>query len=550
MATRVPAKTTETMVAMHFPLAGVDLTTSLEKQRARKVGEDHYARTTPQAVNVRGDDVVTGRSRGSQRAGLRKFISTPTVEGWLNQELATIVSVGGGAVQQSNSGRVVSLIAVNQGNVYYLIAGGTTWTAATNSTSPFADPPLVYTGLMQSASNGQKLYFADGTNWVYYDPATTSVNTWMPGTSDLEGNPITSVLPVDSDGNTPRLICNWRGSIVLAGLLGDPHNWFKSATDDPRNFDYSPGSQTPTQATAGNNSPAGLVGDVVTALIPYTDDVLVFGGDHSIYMMRGDPMAGGQIDLVSDTIGMAFGAPWCKDPVGVIYFFSNRCGIYTLIPGQAPQRVSQAIDQELLEIDTSDTVRMIWDDRFQGLHVFVSPTDAPRSGATHWFYEQRTGAWQPDRFANKLHDPLCCCVFDGNEADDRVALIGSWDGYVRVLDPDSSTDDGTEIESEVVIGPIVTDYLDDMMVKSIQAVLGEESGDVTYSIYVGKTAEEALASDPVQTGTWTSGRNPTNLVRRAGHAVYVKLSSTVPWSMETIRALVDTKGGVRQRSKY
>ena len=40
-----------------------------------------------------------------------------------------------------------------------------------------------------------------------------------------------------------------------------------------------------------------LIGDTITSMCPYNDDILIFFGDHTIYMMRGDPLANGQIDL-------------------------------------------------------------------------------------------------------------------------------------------------------------------------------------------------------------------------------------------------------------
>ncbi len=540
MATRVNPGAESVCVEMAFPLAGIDLSMPLERQPARQIGEGQYARTTPAAMNVRGFDTDTGRSRGGARPGLSKYISTPVVADWIIQELALLVGTynpPGGTVQASNAGRVVTLVAVSQGNVYVANAGDTSWTSTTNATGD--TPPLNYTGLMQSTANNQKLYFADGTNWVYYEPATNTVRKW-----EASGG----ILPVDGDGNAPRLICTWRGRIVLSGLLKDPQNWFMSRVNFPHDFNYGADPVTPDMAIAGNNAPMGLIGDVVTSICPYTDDVLVFFGDHSIYMMRGDPMAGGQIDLVSDSIGGAWGICWCKDPYGNIYFVSNRTGVYTLVPGQQPQRISQQIEQLLADIDTGEsTVRLIWDDRFQGLHVFVSPTGEPGE-TTHFFYEQRSGAWWTDQFGNTNHDPLTCCVFDGNEPTDRVPLIGSWDGYVRFFDADADDDDGTDIESSVVIGPILTATTDDMLLKEIQAVLGANSGDVRYDIYVGRTAEAALVSTSVETGTLTSGRNTNRMVRRRGHAVYVKLSSTEPWAMETIRAVIAGKGKVARRA--
>ncbi len=439
-------------------------------------------------------------------------------------------------VQLSQSGRIVTLVAVSQGDVFYANPGDTTWSEPVNSSGE--SPPLNFTGLIYSTQCIQKMWFVDGTNYVFFNPHTNIVDLWEASAGEM---------PIDEEDNTARLICTWRGRIVLSGLILDPQNWFMSAVSDPTDWEYLPASTTPTQAIAGNNAPMGLIGDVVTALIPYSDDVLIFGGDHTIYMMSGDPMAGGQINLVSDAIGMAFGQAWCKDPYGTVYFVSNLTGIYTLVPGQQPQRISQQIEQLLQGIDTGTYgIRLIWDDRFQGLHVFVTPLEAP-GPSTHFFYEQRTGAWWTDTFANNNHSPLCCCTFDGNEPGDRVPLIGSWDGFVRAIDPLAEDDDGTAIESRVMIGPFLTKDLDDVIVHSLQALLGETSGAVAFAIYVGSTAEEALENTAVASGTWEAGRNLTEFIRRAGHAVWVEITASNPWAIESIRMRLAASGKVRQR---
>jgi len=545
----------ETFVDMSFAKGGIDLSAAVWKQppHVNPTNQQEYFRSTPVAVNVRAYEAGQDRARGGTRAGLKRYVAQPVIAGWILQDLDQIVGNvnPGGSVQINSSGRVVTIVAVSQGQVYIANAGDTSWTLATNNTGQ--NPPLNFTGLVYSAPNNQKLYFADGTNWCYYVPVTNSVERWTPGTTDKDGNTIVSVLPVDSAGNKPRLICTWRGRIVLSGLLLDPQNWFMSAITDPNNFDYSPTSTTPTQAVAGNNSPLGTVGDVVTTLIPYTDDVLIFGGDHTIWMMKGDPMGGGQLDLVSDTIGMAWGIPWCKDPYGTVYFVSNKTGIYTLIPGQSPVRISQAIEQLIAELDTgANTIRMIWDDRNQGCHVFITPTAQAVSLANagtvkHLFYEQRTGGWFQDNFANPQHNPLTVCTFDGNLPGDRVPLIGSWDGYVRSIDPEVSTDDGWPITSEVLIGPILSKDMDTILLKDLQGVLGETSGEVTWEVLVGPTAEIAISQPAVESGTWEAGRNLSSFVRSADHAIWVRISSTNAWSLEQIRARVALTGKVRRR---
>ncbi len=524
----------ESFADLKFPLAGIDLSMGLERQPPRQLPDGTWGTTTPVGVNVRGYEPSTDRSRGGARPGLVKYLTAPVVAGWIVQDLHTLVE--GGMPQFSNSGRVVTLVAVSQGNVYYVVAGGTSWTLATNNTGN--TPPLNLTGVLFSSENNQKLWYADGVNWVYYDALTNSLERWVATAGSL---------PVDSANNTPRLICTWRGRTVLSGLILDPQNWFMSAVSDPTDWDYSPLSVTPTQAVAGNNAPQGFVGDMITALVPYNDDVLIFGGDHTLYMLNGDPMAGGQLDLISDTIGMAWGIPWCKDPYGTLWFVSNKMGIYNIVPGQAPVRVSQQIEQLVHDVDTgANSIRLIWDDPFQGVHVFITPLEAA-AATTHLFYEARSNAWWQERFANNNHNPVACCIFDGNLPTDRRALIGSWDGYVRSFGETATDDDGTAIASSVVLGPLLTKDFDDVLFKDLQGLLSSSSGAVTYAVYTGATAEIALASTAVVTGTWSAGRNLTNMIRRSGHALWVKLTSTVPWALEGVRARIAGQGKVRRR---
>lgn len=528
---------------LHFPKAGIDLSQAMGRQPNRAVGiTQEYARSTPDGVNVLAFD-RGGRSRGGCRPGTSKYDADPIgPAGWIAQHLDTFVTTEGTVMptQVSQSGRLVYLVGVSQGLLKWKIPGVTGWTTPTNLSA--STPPLIFTGLMRSAPNNQKLYIVDGVNFRFFDPHLDTMNTWVA---------TAGTLPVDADGNAPRLICTWRGRTIMAGLLLDPQNYFASAVSDPTDFDYSPLSITATQAFAGNNSPLGLIGDVITALIPYTDDVLIFGGDSSIYMMRGDPLAGGQIHVVSKSIGIAWGEAWVMDPEGIIYFMSNRTGIYALIPGQQPQRISQAIEQLLVDIDTGlNGVRMLWNDRFQGLHVFVTPLEAP-ADTTHFFWEKRSGSWFKWKFANHNHDPLCCVTFDGNLPTDRVPLIGCWDGYVRAIDPLATDDDGTAIASSVWIGPLTSKTLDELRLDELQAVLANGSGAVSYDVYVGETPELAFnAAAPFCSGTLTADRNVTEFIRASGHAIYLKLSSTVQWAMETIRARFEATTGPARRRRW
>ena len=527
---------------LHFPFAGVDVAEAFSRQPNRPAAFGRYARTTPIGQNVRTFD-SDGRARGGMRQGLTKFIAArPGNTRWVTQNLTTLVLAGASPVQPSQLGRDVRLVAVSQGNVYYVSAGGSTWNAAANGTSE--TPPLNITGLMQSAVNNQLLFFADGTNWCYYDPTTGAngtVKTWA-ATS--------GTLPVDSAGNTPRLICTWRGRTVLAGLLLDPCNWFMSAVSDPFDFDYAPPLPVPpSAAVSGNVAPQGFTGNPITCLIPYSDDRLIMGMNSKIAVFNGDPNAGGQIDIVTDSIGIVGGDAWAMDPEGIVYFFSNLVGVFRFVPGSQPERISHSIDNLLHDIDTGEyNIALQWNDRYEQLHVWVTLLSTTLA-TTHYVWEKRSNSWWQDTFANPDHNPLCRVSFDGNEAADRMALIGGFDGYIRSVSSGATTDDGTDIVSEVWVGPFLTKFNDSVMLQQAQGVLGEDSGDVNYEIYVGQTAEEALASTAVASGTWTAGRNHTDYVKRAGYAAYIRITSAARWAMENIRCFVGAQGETRRRGK-
>jgi hypothetical protein len=406
-------------------------------------------------------------------------------------------------------------------------------TAITDGAAFNPNIPAIFT-----AQNGLDMFIVDGSVYRYYESATDSIQTWTADFGDM---------PLDDFGAPGRLICTWRGRTVIAGLPRDPHNWFMSAVDDPWDWDYSPTTESETQAVSGNISPAGLLGGTINCIIPFNDDLLIFGLDHEIWQMTGDPMSGGRFDLVSDLIGIAWGKPFAKDPFGRVYFFSTECGVYMMAPGNQPVYISQQIQKRLDETNLgTHLVRMVWDTRMRGLHVFISPIDK-RQPATHWFYEERTQAWQADVFGDVDYNPVAVHAFDGDDPNDRTILLGGRDGHVRALSLSAEDDDGTEIESYVWIGPIMIREHYEAFVKSLQAILGEESGDVDYAVHVGETAQRAFESDAFDTGTWDASRNPVTPLNAAGHAVYVKLSSTNRWAMETIQACLRNTGRVRAR---
>lgn len=405
------------------------------------------------------------------------------------------------------------------------VAGGTVVRVESTGPVSLTNGPLALSTtapVVFSAQNGLNLFYADGSVYKYYSSALDQIKAWTPTAGSL---------PVDSYGNKARLIETYRGRIVLSGLPRDNANWFMSKVNDPFNWDYSPATPNATQAVAGNLSDAGQIGDVVNTLIPHNDDLLLFGCDHTIWQMTGDPADGGRIDLITDTIGMAWGRPWTKAPDGTVYFMGSRGGVFSMTPGSMPTKITnQSIDERLAVIDYSTTmIRMAWDDRQQGLLVFISPLTSATATYNLW-YDSRNGAWWIDQFANTNHNPLAVHIYDGDDPDDRVVLIGGRDGYIRKLDTSVTNDDGTAIASYVFLGPLTN-----AMIKELQCTLATGSGNVTWGTFTAENAQSAIAATVGSSGTFVAGRNRSQWPRRYGQSAYIKLSATSgAWALEQL----------------
>lgn len=130
-------------------------------------------------------------------------------------------------------------------------------------------------------------------------------------------------------------------------------------------------------------------------------------------------------------------------------------------------------------------------------------------------------------------------------------LIGSNDGYLRQFDRTAYRDDGNDIESFVIIGPLKMAEIGEGIVQQLESVLDNASGDVTWELYVGNSSMDAVDTTkaPVATGTWGPGLNYTSRPRARGMAYCLKIKNAETndgWSLETVSA-VETEGGRRRK---
>lgn len=540
----------EFFAELPFPSKGINANMGEEKQPPL---------TCRGALNVRGFDPRAQKFRGAQREGTYDYFNAAINTTEEIQDLNTVFQAST-ATTGSLDVRTIKGVVVSNGTVKHWTVGAFTLATATNGSGALAsnDTPVIF-----SAEHTGHLYFADGANSKRYVASSNTVEAWSPSAGSLPAN----------GGERCRLICTWRGRIVMSGLRGDEHNWFMSAQGDPRDWDYSPDVTVETQAVAGNNSDAGKVGDIINALVPLGDDVLLFGGDHTIWQLTGDPMAGGRIDLITDSVGMAWGRPFCRDGQGTLYFVGSRGGVYKFIPGtKQVERISNPIDYQFtilaFAFDAATTIfRMAWDELNQGFYLFLTPTAG--GSVTNYYFDARMGAWWPDSYSDTTHNPRTLLVLDGDDPEDRVILLGCQDSRVRAISQGSNTDDGDAISSYVVLGPIKDKNNEEVMLKEVQATMNMDTDgghdDVTWQLYAGHSAQEATlvqntefvvgtsAKAAVASGTWTPGRNRSTHIRRSGHDLYLRISHSSTdktWALERLMIKLATMGKVRQRQVW
>lgn len=449
------------------------------------------------------------------------------------------------STQSGASPRTLTTMAVSGGDIVKFTTSGTV--AVTSGTGALDSAAYV-----QSTTLYKNVYWTDGRQYKEYHPVTNEVVSYK----------------CTSAGQMPSrcaLIETWRGRIVLARSADEPHNWFLSKKDEPNNYDFFPAVPGETDAVAGNNSPAGLCPDIINSVVPYSDDVLVFGGDRSIWALVGDPAAGGRMELVSDVAGMSFGRPWCKDPNGVLYFFGSQGGVFKWIPGARPERVSIAkIERQLQNVNLSTHyIRLVYNYKDEGIHILQCPFGAGGTSVSHWFLELNTNSFALDKFGTTTWtnvQPTAVMVVDGDAFDDRVVLFGCEDGYVRRWDKDAKSDDTrtdgvtyNAIDAFFTLFPLngIEEEASafESQFSGLTVVLDPTQDGARYELYASETPEDIGVARRM--GDLVPGRNPPKWDRVSGPYCGLRIRNAAPeqrfaWERGYLRA--SSAGPARARS--
>lgn len=254
---------------------------------------------------------------------------------------------------------------------------------------------------------------------------------------------------------TCSLACTWRGRLVLAGDSGSPQNFYMSRAGNA--FDWNYGATDAQAAVAGNLSTSGSIGEPITALIPFSDDIMMIGCTHSIWLLQGDPAQNGTIVPVSSNVGVVGANGWTKDSFDSLYFLGTD-GLYKCRPlweqWQPPQLLTGTnLDQYFAGLQTSQNIfTMVWHEDAHYLHLFVTPVDDVTPG-THLIWDTRGEGLWPQQYPQVVGPTAAILWYANGDPLNRGVLLGGWDGDIRRLDQTALDDTGYTINATLTFGP-------------------------------------------------------------------------------------------------
>ena len=410
----------------------------------------------------------------------------------------------------TNAPRATKSLAVSNGALDSFTVGGA---PVTIDASAFdANARAVFSTVLF-----QKVYYVDGEVYKVYDPIAGTLTDWK-STSAGE-------IPARA-----RLIETWNDRIVLGRFADDPQLWAMSAKDDPDNWDQFPPVVLATQSIQGGNpvSP-GRAPDIVNCLFAVADDLLVMGGDKSVFRFSGDPMAGGQIDRVPVETGIAFGRPICMDDRGNIWFLGSRGGLWIMDAAATSAReiTDYTASRELQALDfTNFHYQLAYDYRHEGIWIVQCPFGAGGTVKTHWFYDTKNGGLWPDSYAASGIQPTCLGVLDSDAETDRIVAFGREDGFVAKWHEDERGDDtgdsNAAVNAQVLLGPFKSPVPGRMVrMVDVNVTLADDESGCLLKVYASNSADSPGAAK--ETLSLKPGRNDNVKARAVGSYIWLEL---------------------------
>lgn len=358
-------------------------------------------------------------------------------------------------------------------------------------------------GLVEMVESDGIVYGLGGGYAREINPTTLQVTDWtatagtFPGSSGL-----------GAGQSRMRMLSSLVSRPILAGDKTDPQNLWAPAIGDPEDFDTA--ADTPGRAFALNTSFPGKVGQPITCIAQLSGQSLLIGCGSQTWVMSGDPaLALPNIELLSLSSGLSGqrSATLVNTGAAIAHSFD---GVF-IVAGGAMASLSQGVISEGIQIPASERadyyITITRDPGRQLTFLFVTPIDG--SAGLHFAYSERIGGMTPGRggfypivFGDNAVQPVSACMFRGE------LILGTLDGRLVKLSDAATTDDGSNFTTLVSLAFPVVDAGMDVIVKRMALTPSLASASFSWTIYGGRTLEEAFDGANrwlVRAGTFNAG---------------------------------------------
>ncbi len=425
------------------------------------------------------------------------------------------VHARGDILTQDNTGGNLAYMIVDYTNEAKTKTYGIAYYAGSTTAFIITTPVITGSG---SGSNITATAVTDPPHWYDWTPYNNDTGTY-------------GTMP-----DKAYLGCLYNGRAVLSGDPTRPNQWYMSRQSNIWDWLDGNDAQSPVR---GRSSDLGELGDIVRCLAPYKDDYLIFGCASSIWVMFGDPTAGGAIRELSLTTGIFGANSYCWDNNNNFYFWGNN-GLYrTTVPGN-PQCISQFKLPRIVKDEAASPlthrVTLLYDRDRHGVLVAITVL-ATGVNSNYWYDlnaldEQEIGGFFPESYATD------CAIYSGVYYDSNTAslkglLLGNTDGYIRIFDDTIKNDvpaSGAEaINSYVGLGPMPMSAMmqKEGVLSGIDLIVAgggpggsqSDSDDVDFKVYTARTSEQVIErlsanTNPIFAGTFAGPGNVRGTTRR------------------------------------
>jgi len=403
--------------------------------------------------------------------------------------------------------------------------------------------------------NGENIEWPDGSDIEF--ALNSNLVTAPDGTSIIDPTDLITITtdnstdtPVPSDYTVSTIyrdrVFVAKDNIFYASRIGNHRDWDFGAemTDSARAI-------TGTIELAGQPGNA-VVGNDITAMIPFRDKILVMATCNSLHVLAGDPCQG-DLEVIDENIGVIGPYAWAFN--GDILAFLSNDGVYVGRIGQKPGRFSEGrIPNELKNVSTSNTITMAWDPGARGFHLFITPSSGT---GNHYFLDLDNKAIWPVVFGSDDHQPVVAAKIKSANLE-RVILRGRDETWREFLSS-ATDDDGTTIQSHILMGPlrIAPNDARDAMLTELHGLMADIPSTVTWRVISGSMAEtvaDAAVADVLSVivgdkpssvdaeGTWVAGRNTVDRPRSRGAWFVLWISAETKWAYEAVAIVAQQLG--------